>query len=88
MLGSTVDTCSASVTVHIFYGEVDSNSEVFCLRSHAEWSSVLSRCFSSQSWCALLALGNLEIIFTRLTWLAACVMMMVRVSVQALAHVN
>ena len=57
---------------HIFYGEVDSNSEVFCLRSHAEWRSVLSRCFSSQSWYALLALGNLEITFTRLTWLAAC----------------
>ena len=48
MLGSTVDTCSASVLgafgriLHIFYGEVDADP-----RSHAEWRSVLSRCFSS-----------------------------------------
>ena len=69
MLGSKVDTCSASRRrasgriAHFFYGEVDSNSEVFSLRSHAEWRSVLSRCFSLQSWHALLALGNLEITF-------------------------
>ena len=35
-----------------FYGEGDSNSEVFSLRPHAAWRSVLSRCFSSQSWYA------------------------------------
>ena len=81
MIGSTVDTCSASVLgafgriTHIFYGEVDSKSEVFSLRSHAEWRSVLSRCSSFQSWYALLAFGNLEITLTRFTWLAACVMM-------------
>ena len=52
MLGLTVDTCSASVLgsfgriMHIFYGEVDSNSEACSLRSHTEWRSVLSRCFS------------------------------------------
>ena len=52
------DTCSASILgavgriLHIFYGEVDSDLEVFSLRSHVEWRSVLSRCFSSQSWYA------------------------------------
>ena len=45
--------------------------------------SVLSRCLSSQY--VLLALGNLEITSTRFTWLA--VVMMERVSAQALAHV-
>ena len=70
--------CSASVgcafgrIAHIFYGEVDSNSEVFCLRSHAELRSVLSRCFSSQSWYALLALGNLEITFCE-AHMAGCI---------------
>ena len=55
MLGSTVDTRSASVLgafgriAHFFYFEVDSDPEVFGLRSHAEWRSVLSRCCSSQS---------------------------------------
>ena len=29
---------------HNFYGAVNSNPEVFFLRSHAEWRSVLSRC--------------------------------------------
>ena len=55
MLGSTVDTCSAPVLgafgriLHIVY---ESDPEVFSLRTHAEWRSVLSRCFSSQSWYA------------------------------------
>ena len=35
--------------MHIFYGEVGSNPEVFSLRSHAERRGVLIRCFSSQS---------------------------------------
>ena len=58
MLGSTVDTRSASVlgafgrVLHIFYREMDSDPKVFSLRSHAEWRIVLSRCFSSQSWYA------------------------------------
>ena len=30
---------------HNFYVDVDSNPEVFFLRSHAEWRSVLSRYF-------------------------------------------
>ena len=53
-----MDTYSASVLgavgriLHIFYGEMDSDLEVFSLRSHAERRSVLSRCFSE------LALGN------------------------------
>ena len=42
---------------------------VFSLRSHAEWRSVLSRCFSSQSWYASSHLENLEITSTRFTWL-------------------
>ena len=80
MLGPTVDTCSASVRgafgriLHIFHGEAESDPEVFSLRSHAEWRNVLSRRFSSQSWYALLVLGNLEITFTRLTWLVAVMM--------------
>ena len=73
---------------HIFYGEADSNTEVCCLRSHEEWRSVLSRYFSSQSLFALLAHGNLETTFMELTWLAAGVTMMGRVSALALAHVN
>ena len=94
MVGSTVDTCSATLRgdfrriAHIFLRR--SGLEFrggFVSGSHAAWRSVLGRCFSSQSWHALLALGNLEITFTRLTWLATCVMMG-RVSAQALAHVN
>ena len=57
-----------------FHGVVDSDPEVFSLRSQAEWGSVLSRCFSSQSQYALLALGNLEITSTRFTWLAVVMM--------------
>ena len=50
MHGPTVNTCSASVrdatgrNAHIFHCEANSNPEVFFLRSHAEWRSVLSRC--------------------------------------------
>ena len=40
ILGSTVNTCSASVLT-FFYGEVDSDPEVFFLRSLSEWRSVL-----------------------------------------------
>ena len=64
MLGSTVDACSASVLgafgrmLHIFYGEVDSDPELYSLRSHAEWRSVLSRL--SVLVCVL-ALGNPDI---------------------------
>ena len=77
MIGSTVITCSASVRgafgriAHIFYGEADSNSEVSCLLSHAEWRGVHSRYFSSQSLFAMLAHGNLETTSMELTWLAA-----------------
>ena len=54
-VGSTLVTCSASVRdafgriAHNFHVDADSNPEVFFLRSHAEWRSVPSRCFSSQS---------------------------------------
>ena len=47
ILGSTVNTCSATGrdasgrNTHISNGEVNSNPEVFFLRSHAEWRSVL-----------------------------------------------
>ena len=65
MLGSTVDKMSATVLSfgrisHIFYVAVDSNSEVSSLRSHAEWRSVLSRCFSllSSTRCSHLETGH------------------------------
>ena len=64
-LARQVDTFSASVLgafgriAHFLCSEVDSNLEVFSLRSHAEWSCVLSR---FQSWYVLLALGNLELL--------------------------
>ena len=35
----------------VLNGEVDSEPEVFFLCSHAEWRSVLGRCFSFQSGC-------------------------------------
>ena len=44
------------------------------LHAVAEWSSVLSRCFSLQFRFELLALGNLNTSFTRSTSLAAGVM--------------
>ena len=70
---------------HNFYVYEDSDPEVF-LFSHAEWRIVLSRCFSSLSFGALLALGTLETLLMASSWLA-CVMMGGRVSAQALAHV-
>ena len=48
---------------------------------------MLSRCFSSQSFGALLALGTLETLLTASSWLTR-VMMGVGVSAQALAHVE
>ena len=69
MLGSTVDTCSAPVLgafgriLHIVY---ESDPEVFSLRTHAEWRSVLSRCFTSQSWYASPSLSWLHSVFVRL----------------------
>ena len=46
------------------------------LHARAEWSSVLSRCFSLQSlFFAMLALGNLYTTFTKSTSLAVSVMM-------------
>ena len=54
-----------------FYGEVDSISEVLSFRSHAEWRSVLRRCFSLQSWYAMLALGNLKL-FLRSSVAGSC----------------
>ena len=62
MLGSTVDT--------FFYDGVDSDPEVFSLRSHVEWRSVLSRCSTFQSWYAMLTPENLEITSTSFAWLA------------------
>ena len=38
-------------------GEVDSDPEVVFLRFHAEWRSVLRRCFSFHPCCSQLALG-------------------------------
>ena len=50
---------------HNFYVDVDSNPEVFSLRSHGEWRSALSRCVRC------LEIGNS---MHECTWLALCMM--------------
>ena len=68
---------------HNFCIDVDSDREVFGLRSHAEVQPMLH----SQSLDALLALGTLETLLTVSSWLTR-VMMGVGARAQALAHVE
>ena len=58
---------------HIFYVAMDSNPEVSGLRSHAEWSRVLSRCFSFSLGCAARTRKSRDS-FTSLTWLEVVMM--------------
>ena len=79
MLGSAVVACSATV-LEFWMGctifsnfAVDSNPEVFGLRSHAEWRGVPNRCFSFSPGCAART-RKLEDSFTNLMWLTVVMM--------------
>ena len=63
MLGSTVDTLSATV---LAFRRISHSS-------HAQWRSVLSRCFSLSSCCAA-RIGNLETLLTASSWLTRMMM--------------
>ena len=58
---------------HVVYVAVDSNPAMFGLRSLAEWSRVLSRCFSFSLGCAARTRKSGDP-FTSLTWLEVVMM--------------
>ena len=79
ILGSTVDTCSATVTLvasdvfHTFSTLRRTRILECSFSFRFEWRSVPSRRFWLLSCSAQLALGNLDVLFTSFTWLRCVV---------------